>query len=116
MENNLINLEDAIGNATQRAPVDQNRNIHVDTSGTFNPIKGIETLPLSVPGHKLSTRKDKEITSEMWLKASLDLTWEASGYIPHMALVNHLENFTFRSKAISPFMIERLRNRNLLYL
>ena len=51
----------------------------------------------------------------MWLKASLDLTWEASGYIPLTALVNHLENFTFRSKAISHYMIERLNNRKLLY-
>ena len=55
LENNLINLEDAIGDATvsnrtQRVPADQNRNIHVHTPGTFNPIKGIDTLPITVPG------------------------------------------------------------------
>ena len=51
----------------------------------------------------------------MWLKASLDLMWEASGYIPCTALINHLESFTFQSKAITPFLIERLRNHHLLY-
>ena len=51
----------------------------------------------------------------MWLKASLDLTWEGTGYIPRQTLINHLEYFAFRSKAISHFMIERLRNRKLLY-
>ena len=51
----------------------------------------------------------------MWLKASLDLMWEALGYIPHTALVNHLESFMFQSKAITPFLIERLRNHHLLY-
>ena len=49
------------------------------------------------------------------LKASLDLAWEATGYIPRQTLIYNLENFTFRSKAITPFMIDRLRNRKLLY-
>ena len=51
----------------------------------------------------------------MWLKASLDLMWEASGHIPRTALINHLEKFTFQSKAITPFLLERLRNNMLLY-
>ena len=87
LENNSINLENAIGDAsvsnrTQRVLADQNRNIHVHTPGMFNPIKGIDTLPINAPGHILYTRKDQEIAAEMWLKASLDLMWEASGHIP----------------------------------
>ena len=51
----------------------------------------------------------------MWLKASLDLIWEASGHIPRTALITHLEKFTFQSKAITPFLLKRLRNNMLLY-
>ena len=76
LENSFVNLEN------ERAQVNQNRNPHVNTSGTFKPIKGTDSLPLSVPGRILSTKKDQEIASEMWLKASLDLMWEASGHIP----------------------------------
>ena len=75
LEANLINLEDNIGDATQSTPV------NADISGTFNPIKVIETLPPSVPGCILSTRKDKEIAAEMWLKAFLDLAWEGMSQI-----------------------------------
>ena len=109
LENNLTNP----GN--ERAQVSQNRNANVNASEDFKPIKGTEYLSLSVPGHILSTRKDQEIASEMWLKASLDLTWEASGHIPCAALITHLENFTFQSKAITPFLLERLRNNMLLW-
>ena len=45
LDDNLINLEDSIGDATQVAPVNQTRTTNIDTSGTFNPIKGIQTLP-----------------------------------------------------------------------
>ena len=51
----------------------------------------------------------------MWLKASLDLAWEASGHIPRAALITHLENFTFQSKAITLFLLERLKNNMLLW-
>ena len=115
LEDNLIGLEDSIGNVTQAASVKQNRNTNIDTSRPFSPIKGIQHLPQSVPGHTLFTREDQEITSEMWLKASLDLSWEETGYIPREALINHLKHFTFRSKAISHFMIDRLSRRELLY-
>ena len=40
---------------------------------------------------------------------------ESTGHIPILILINHLENFPFRSKAISHIMIERLKNRKLLY-
>lgn len=83
--------------------------------GMFDPIEGIDILPINVPGRILSTRKDQEIAMEMWLKASLDLIWEASGHIPRAALLNHLEKFNFLSKAITPFLLERLRNNMLLY-
>ena len=75
LDDNLINLEDSIGDATQFAP-NQARATNTDTSGIFSPIKGIQTLPQSMPGNVLTTKKDQELASEMWLKASLDLAWE----------------------------------------
>ena len=39
LDDNLINLEDSIGDATQVAPVTQTRTTNIDTSGIFNPIK-----------------------------------------------------------------------------
>merc|ERR1712112_796941 len=71
--------------------------------------------PRSVPGCVLNTKRDHEIAAEMWLKASLDLAWEDRGHIPLSVLINHLENFPFRSKAITHMMIERLKNKKLLY-
>ena len=50
LHDNLITLEDSIGNPTQVAPNTQTRTTNIDTSGIFNPIKGIQTLPQSVPG------------------------------------------------------------------
>ena len=41
LEDNLINLENDIGDATQIAPQTQTR----DSFGIFQPIKSIQTLP-----------------------------------------------------------------------
>ena len=76
------NVENILGNVS--APVNQTlvtktgcldppRNPQVNTSRQFKPIKGTEYLPTSAPGCILNTKKDQEIASEMWLKASLDL-------------------------------------------
>ena len=51
----------------------------------------------------------------MWLKASLDLLWEASGHIPPSVLITHLENFNFQSQAINPFILDRLNTNVLLW-
>ena len=51
----------------------------------------------------------------MWLKASLDLAWEASGHIPPSVLITHLENFNFQSQAINPFILDRLNTNVLLW-
>ena len=74
LEDNLINLENDIGDATQIAPQTQARN----SLGIFQPIKNINMLPSSIPGGTiLYTKRDQEIAAEMWLKASLDLAWKA---------------------------------------
>ena len=86
LDDNLINYKDSIGDATQVAPNTQTRTTNIDTSGIFNPIKGIQTLPQSVPGCMLYTKRDQEIAAEMWLKASLDLAWEGAGHIPILTL------------------------------
>ena len=100
---------------TQNGHLAPPRNPQVNTSGQFKPIKGTEYLLTSAPGCILNTKKDQEIASEMWLKASLDLLWESSGHIPTSALITHLENFNFQSQAINPFILNRLRTNVLLW-
>ena len=87
---------------TQTGRLAPPRNLQVDASSQFKPIKGSEYLPTSTPGGILNTRKDQMIASEIWLKASLDLLWEASGHIPPSVLITHIENFNFQSQAINP--------------
>ena len=86
-----------------------------NTSEQFKPIKGAEYLPKSAPGCILNSRNDQEVASEMWLKASLDLLWESSGQIPTHVLITHLERFNFQSKAINPFILNRLRTNVMLW-
>ena len=91
------------------------RNPHVNMSEQFRPIKGTEYLPMSVPGCILTTREDQKIASEMWLKATLDLTWEATGHIPRSVLITHLQKYNFHSQAITPFILERIQTNVLLW-
>ena len=100
---------------TQTGRLAPPRNPQVNTSGQFKPIKGTKYLPTSAPGCILNTKKDQEISSDMWLKASLDLAWEASGHIPPSVLITHLENFNFHSQAITPFILDRLNTNVLLW-
>ena len=68
-DDNLINVEDSVGDASQiqvtQTRTSTTRTTNIFTSGLFEPIRGINTLPRSVLGCVLNTKRDQEIASEM---------------------------------------------------